>query len=339
MKNIKLIIFALFLIAVLSIIYINKQSIKNYIPKFSTTQSTEIKGDSFPLQLIDQSGVSFTLEKPPTRIASITLATDQILSELINQDRLVAVTQYVDYPSLSDLVGFYDKSIPRIQGKIEPILTQQPDLVFIASYTQAETVNYLLRSNIGVIRLNEVKNFNDIMSNISLVAKATDTQIKGQEIINIIETKLADVALQVKGKTKPRVLYYDLNGYSVGGDSLMDESILLSGGINIANGVIAEGENKISEELAISLQPDVIILNKWVFNQGKDSPSPTEILKNKPAWKNVPAILNNRVYAVKGTWLRSVSQARVNGVMVIAKLLHPDIILTSTFNDKNNVQQ
>ena len=338
MKKIKFIILALFLIATLSLIYINKQTIQNFIPEFTRIQSTKIIGDSFPLQLIDQSGATFRLEKSPTRIASVTLATDQILSELINQDRLVAVTHYIDYPSLSDLVGFYDKSIPRIQGKIEPILTQQPDLVFVASYTQVETVNYLLRSHIGVIRLNEVKSFNDIMSNISLVAKATDTQNKGNKIIKHIEKKLAEVALQIKGKTKPSVLYYDLNGYSVGGNSLMDESIRLSGGINIADGVIAEGEHKISEELAISLQPDVIILNKWVFNQRKDSPSPAEILKNKPAWKNVPAILNHRVYAVKGTWLRSVSQARVNGVLAIAKLLHPDIILTPNINENTNVQ-
>jgi len=69
----------------------------------------------------------------------------------------------------------------------------------------------------------------------------------------------------------------------------------------------------------------VIVMNQWVFNQTDDQASPSTILKNKRAWKDVPAVKNKRIYAVPGTWLRSVSQHRIKGVEAIAQLLHSKI--------------
>ncbi|HEY5715407.1 MAG TPA: ABC transporter substrate-binding protein, partial [Psychromonas sp.] len=142
------------------------------------------------------------------------------------------------------------------------------------------------------------------------------------------------VQQQVKDKPKLRVLYYDLSGYSVGGNSLMDEAIRLAGGINVAAGIIADGENKISEEVAIALQPDVIVMNQWVFNQDEGQPSPQKILQEKSAWADVPALKNGRIYALPGSWLRGISQHRIKGVEAMAKLLHPEI---QTYQEKANV--
>ena len=289
--------------------------------------TTQISGQDFPKTLTDVTGITYQLKRPPQRILSATLATDHILSDLINPKRLVAVSKYVDYPSLSNIVGFYDKNISRTQGEIESMLALQPDLVFVASYSNPETVRYLLRSGIAIVRLSEFRSFNDIFNNINLVADITDNKQQATTLINKIKRQIEQVQTQVKDKPKPRVLYYDMNGYSVGGNSLMDEAITLSGGINIAKDVLPEGEQKISEEVAISLQPDVIVMNQWVFNQQQDAQSPAQILSSKTAWQNVPAIKNNRVYSVPGTWLRSVSQHRIKGVEAIAKLLHPSINL------------
>ncbi|GLS89684.1 ABC transporter substrate-binding protein [Psychromonas marina] len=344
MNNFKLIFFALFLLLLVIVI----QFKKDLFVLFQEGQgnfTTQVTGEQFPKTLTDVTGITYQLQQPPQQILSATLATDHILSDLISPDRLVAVSSYADYPSLSNIVGFYDDSISRTQGEIESMLALQPDLVFVASYSNPETVRYLLRSGIAIVRLSEFKSFNDIFNNINIVAAVTDTQKQADKIIKQVKTQIAEITLQVKDKPKPRVLYYDMNGYSVGGDSLMDEAITLSGGINVADGVLPDGENKISEEVAISLQPDVIVMNQWVFNQNQGEASPAQILKDKKAWQNVPAIKNNRVYAVPGTYLRSISQHRIKGVQAIAKLLHPDIIITksvisqdSAYKESTNVQ-
>ena len=335
MNNFKLAFFILFLLLLITLIHFKKGALFALFPEGTGNFTTQIEGEFFPKTLIDKSGIKFTLKKAPERILSATLATDHILSDLINPQRLVAVSSYVDYPSLSTIVGFYNKSIARTEGEIESMLALQPDLVFVASYSNPETVRYLLRSGISVVRLSEFNSFSDIFNNIRIIANVTDTKAAGETTINNIKKRIAFIKQQVKNRPKPRVLYYDLNGYSIGANSLTDEAIQLSGGINVCSGVLADGENKISEELAISLQPDVIVMNQWVFNQANDEQSPTSILRNKKAWADVPAVKNNRLYAVPGTWLRSVSQHRIKGVEAIAKLLHPDI---NHYQESSHVQ-
>lgn len=338
MNNLKLIFFALLLLLLIICI----QFKKDLFVLFQEGQgnfTTQVSGGTFPKTLTDVTGISYQLTRPPQRILSATLVTDHILADLIDPTRLVAVSNYADYPSLSNIVGFYDVNISRTQGEIESMLALQPDLVFVASYSNSETVRYLLRSGIAIVRLSEFKSFNDIFNNIKLAASVTDTQAAADRVITEVKEQIKVITEQVKNKPKPRVLYYDMNGYSVGGDSLMDEAITLSGGINVTNGVLPDGENKISEELAISLQPDVIVMNQWVFNQNQGEASPAQILMAKKAWQHVPAVKNNRVYAVPGTWLRSVSQHRIKGVQAIAKLLHPEIIISVSANKENkNVQ-
>ncbi|MDA7746822.1 ABC transporter substrate-binding protein [Psychromonas sp.] len=325
MNNLKLLLFTLLLALSILFIQYNKKLFVLF-DKGQGNLTTQISSQHFPMQLIDVTGITYEINSPPQRILSATLATDHILADLISTDRLVAVSSYIDYPSLSNLVGFYDETIPRTQGEIESMLALQPDLVFVASYSNPETVRYLLRSGIAVVRLSEFNSFSDIMNNIRVVGTVTGSSMQADKVIKNLQARLNFIQQKIKDLPKPRVLYYDLNGYSVGGQSLMNEAIEISGGINVAEGAIPNGEHKISEELAISLQPDVIIMNKWVFNQSSDERTPVDILKNKAAWANVPAIVNDQVYAVPGTWLRSVSQHRIKGVEAIASLLHPSII-------------
>ena len=326
MNNIKLLSFALLLLFLIVFIQL-KTHLFVLFEEGQGNFTTQVNGEKFPKTLTDVTGITYQLKRPPQRILSATLTTDHMLADLIAPTRLVAVSSYVDYPSMSNIVGFYDKAISRTQGEIESMLALQPDLVFVASYSNPETVRYLLRSGIAIVRLSEFRSFNDIFNNLSLIASVTDNQTQAERLIRKIQKQIEHIQAQVKDQPKPRVLYYDMNGYSVGGNSLMDEAITLSGGINVAASVLADGEQKITEELAISLQPDVIVMNQWIFNQQQDNSSPAQILQAKVAWKNVPAIKNNRVYAVPGTWLRSVSQHRIKGVEAIAKLLHPSIHL------------
>lgn len=325
--NTKLFIFLLF--AAIAMLAINTKQ-ANYLTLLTPNHqqlNSVIKGEHFPLTIEDASGVQFTLQHNPQRILSATLASDHILADLISPSRLVAVTEYVDQKSMSSVVEHYPKTIQRTLGEIESMLALQPDLVFIASYSNPETVRYLIRSGIAVVRLAEVKSFDDIYNNIQLVAKVTGSESQAQQIIQDLKQRVSQLQSKAKTLSKPRVLYYDLNGYSVGANSLMDESINIAGGINAASEVLPDGENRISEELAISLQPDIIVMNQWVFNQSDNQPQPIDILKSKKAWQNVPAIINNQVYGLPGTWLRSISQHRILGVEALFPLLHPDTTL------------
>ena len=325
MNNNKLLVFPLIIVIIGVATHLMQGRLFALFNHSDTHFTTGISAGDFPKTLTDVTGISHTLAQPPKRIISATLATDHILSALVSQERIVGVSRYVDYPSLSNIVDFYAPSIQRTKTEIESILSLQPDLVFVASYSAPEAVRYLLRSDIAVVRLSEFKSFDDIINNIRLIADITDSKAKGQEVIDDLQNRIQYLKAQVEPYKKPRVLYYDLNGFSVGGNSLMNEAIKISGGINVTENILPDGEHKISEELAISLQPDIIVMSQWIFNETQHQQSPVDILKNKTAWANVPAIKNDKIFAVPGTWLRTVSQFRIKGVEAIAAMLHPEI--------------
>ncbi|MEH6453464.1 MAG: ABC transporter substrate-binding protein, partial [Psychromonas sp.] len=149
MNNLKLFSFALFLLLLALIIHFKKGQLFVLFTESQASFTTQIEGDDFPKTLTDRTGIQFQLDKPPSRIISATLATDHILSGLVAVNRIVAVSSYVDYPSMSNIIGFYPLEISRTQGEIESMLALEPDLVFVASYSNPETVRYLLRSGIA----------------------------------------------------------------------------------------------------------------------------------------------------------------------------------------------
>ena len=283
--------------------------------------ATQIQGEEFPLTLSDPVGLTFPIETPPQRIVSVTLGTDEILADLIPTSRIAAITQLADNPAISNVAGHYPQHIPRIRGEVEQIIAQQPDLVFVSTYTRAETVRMLLGSQIPVVRLNQFESLADIKHNIQTVARVTGSLPQAKQLIASLEQQQASIEAKVSAHARPRVLYYNLNNSSDGPGTTLDEMIHLAGGYNVLRETGIRGSQKVREELVIGLQPDIILVSGW--NQA-DGPSPAEQLSNRPAWKNVPAVINKRVYNLKGSWLFSVSQFSWQGIGKIAPLLHPD---------------
>ena len=116
------------------------------------------------------------------------------------------------------------------------------------------------------------------------------------------------------------MLFYNLNGYTSGVDTIVDEMIQLAGGYNVVRDVGISGTQKISQEMAMGLEPDVILMSGW---SELSVSQPSELLMENPSWQQVPAIQNNRVYDLRGYWVLSVSQYSWNGIGQIAQRLHP----------------
>ncbi len=283
---------------------------------------TIIKGEQFPKILVDPIGEEYSLNEPPQRIVSITLGTDEILSVLVDTNRITGVTHLSDIASMSNIPHWYPEQIKRIQGEVEEILSLEPDLVFVASYTRAETVRLLLSSSVPVVRLRHYDSFRDIEENIQLVAKVTGSEQQATTLLATLRKNAQSITQKVNGLDRARVLYYSLDGYTAGAGTKINEMIEMAGGYNVINETNITGSHKISEEIAIGLEPDVVLMSGW-SPEGEIVPS--ERLAARPAWQNTPAIRQQRVYDLRGTWVLSVSQYSWDGIEEIAKLLHPEV--------------
>lgn len=292
------------------------------------TQIQRISQDKdFPIVLTDAIGESIQLNQPPQRIVSATLVTDEILSVLVDSSRIAGVTFLADNAAISNVPDHYPYSIQRIQGEVEEIIALQPDLVFISPYTRAETVRLLLGTQIPVVRLPDLNTFSDIENSINLTALATGTSEQAEEILQPIKSKLIELREKLESTERPRVLFYNLGGTTVGPGSTIDEIIELAGGYNVVRSTGIKGSQKINEELAISLQPDVILVSGWVNQDGTPA---SEQLKMLSAWKNVPAVKQHQVYDLNGGWLFSTSQFTWDGIHQVANILHPHLFTTES---------
>lgn len=287
----------------------------------SAFQPTLIKGEDFPKTLVDATGEEYVLSKPPERIVSVTLGADEILSDLIDERRIVGVTYLAEDVDVSNIPNKFAGQIQRVRGEVEEILALEPDLVFVASYTRAETVRLLFGAGIPVVRLSGYSSYAELEQNIILISQATGSELRANAILEELRAYVEDIQDRMQGLLTPRVLFYNLNGYTSGTETIVDEMIQLAGGYNVVREVGISGTHKISQEMAMGLEPDVILMTGW--SELSDT-QPSELLMKNPSWQHVPAIQNNRVYDLRGYWVLSVSQYSWNGIGQIAQRLHPE---------------
>ncbi len=286
-----------------------------------TLGSTEVSGQTFPKCLLDPLGQGHTLSAPPQRIVSGILAGDEMLAELVKPARLVGVTHLADAPGISNVAGHYPKSIARIQAEVETMLALRPDLVLVSTHTNAITVRLLMRAGVAVARFAAFDSFAQIADNIHTLGEIVGAPARAAAVVANMQSRLTAIQQQVAGRPRPRVLYYSLSGNTGGPGSLTDEMVQLAGGYNVIRDTGITGYRRITPELAITLQPEVILMSGWSGGEGEAT---TKLLREDPAWQRVPAIQRNRVYALRGGWVTSGSQFRVAGVAAVAELLHPE---------------
>ncbi len=280
--------------------------------------ATRIEGTTFPKRLLDPSGRVGVLPAPPERIASATLASDEILLELVGTGPLVGVTHFIDDPHLSLDAGAVPEGVARVEARAERLFPLSPDLVVVANYTRAETVHLTSAAGVPLLRLGAFASFEDVYSNIGRLADTTGTRTKADVWIAALRERVRRVEDQNVGREKPRVLYLAGATYSAGPGSLVDEILTRAGAHNCARDVGLRGSAPLSTELAIALQPEIVLVTGWDPEHGEAT---AEALRRDPRWRDVPAIRNHRVHLMHGALLLSVTHHVVDALEEVQRLI------------------
>jgi len=278
---------------------------------------THIAGGAFPKVLVNASSRQI-LSQPPTRIASLTVAGDEILTALVAPDRLVAVSRFADDPSISLAASRAPKRAARIRG-VDPegIIALEPDVVFVAHYTLDYAVRLLVGAGIPVVRFRNVRSYADVAENVELAARATGDDERGRELVQEMYRRLERVRSRVANLRRPRVLFYSPTNYTSGKDTLIDDMIRRAGGINAAAAFGLVGSDSVTLDVLLALDPDVIVVPRW-----STSDAAAQDLTANPAWRDVAAIRAGRIVAVAASALTSQTPDSVLGVEELARSFH-----------------
>jgi iron complex transport system substrate-binding protein len=279
-----------------------------------------IRGETFPKEILDPSGGRAVIPAAPRRVVSLNIGADEILTALVEPERVAGVSRFADSPEMSTCVDRVPAHAARIRGADpEPILALQPDLVFAAVYNLESGVRILTGAGIPVVRFGNFRSYEDVIANVRVAGAALGAEARAEALIHQMNDRLGHIADRIRDRKPPRVLYYSPVGYTSGGATLVDEKIGRAGGLNVVSAEGILGPKHLSVELLVSLGPEVIVVPRWTPEH-----DPAAALLADPVWRDTPAVQGGRVHALDAKWLTSVSPDGVRGVEELARVLHPE---------------
>ncbi|MDM8565684.1 ABC transporter substrate-binding protein [Candidatus Halobeggiatoa sp. HSG11] len=270
--------------------------------------------EPFPRQLHDNSGNTVTIATQPQRIVSLTLATDEILLAICPPKRIAAISTMATDSNYSNIT-IQAKKIPnKTTTNIEYILNFKPDLVFIASYSQAEMVELLQKTDTSIFRFSNFNNIADIKKNIKTIGFAIGEDRNAATIVAQMEADIEAIQNSIPNKKSPRIMSYSLGNYTAGRNTTFDDMAKLVGAINIVAEQGIEQHVKINSEYILAWQPEFII-----SHARKDK---FHLVKQQMLTNPAIAASKAKIILIENRHFLSVSQYIVAGIKTLAKELY-----------------
>ncbi|MGH9338306.1 MAG: ABC transporter substrate-binding protein, partial [Acidobacteriota bacterium] len=199
--------------------------------------------------------------RPPVRIASLALGTDEILVSLVEPGRIIALSRYAPRPEVSN-VADVAKRLPAIMDRgAEPLIALRPDLVLAARYSNAELKALLREAAIPVIELSEFKTVEDIESNLRTIGAAVGSGPVAESLIGEMRRKLEAASRKLNPSRKRwRCLYLAPGNWTAGTDTTIHAILSSAGLANVAAQAGLRGHAKIDKEQVVRLNPDLVVI-------------------------------------------------------------------------------
>jgi iron complex transport system substrate-binding protein len=272
---------------------------------------SRVEGTAFPRRLVDAAGETRLLPRPPARIVSTYLACDEVLAELVPPDRMAGVSIFADDPGTSRVVGAFPPRVARLRAEPESVLALEPDLVCVSAFTEIEALRLLAGTGLPILRWSRLDSFADVLGGVRLLGAAVGEEARADAVVQAAEARLDAVERRVHGAARPRALFFGLPGFTLGKGTLVDEIITRAGGRNAAAELGIQGPSPLGLEMVLALEPDVILMPRY----GRDESGRAQLGAAAARVQELPASL-----------LTSVSHHAAEGVVAVARVLHPERI-------------
>ena len=289
---------------------------------FSTSCASPPESEApSPATIIDQLGRTVALDKPPQRIISLAPSNTEILYALGLADRVVAVTDYCNYPLEA-------KTKPTIGGfstpNIEEIVAFSPDLILATSIHETKIIPQLEGKGLTVLALNP-KTIDAVLEAILLTGRVTGVGENATELVDGMRQRIKAVTDRVAGLTPEQkmrtfyILWHDPLK-TAGSGTLQDELIHKAGGTNIAQGLTDYAN--ISLEVVIRDNPEVIIAG---VGHGSGQDQTFQYAQTEPRLRDANARGNSRIYAIDSDLTSRPGPRIVEGLEQFAQFIHPEL--------------
>ena len=272
---------------------------------------------SFCATFKDALGREIPVPAPPKRLIALAPNLTEILYALDLGDRVVGVTNHCNYPpeaSLKPKVGSY------IHLNVEQIISLSPDLVIgTMDGNERYVLDLLEQARIKVFFVNprDVRQAIETISTVGLVCGVPE---RARQIAGRLTTRVDRVVEATGAKRKPLVfLQIHIQPImTVNRNTVHHDLIHLAGGENMAADEPVTYP-RISLEEVIRRKPEVILISS-MEREGRFEKARQDWLQ----WTSIPAVQKGRVHLIDSDLIDRASPRVVDGLEIMAKLLHPE---------------
>jgi iron complex transport system substrate-binding protein len=287
--------------------------------------------NAFPLRVTDDTGTAVTLAARPVHIISLTLATDEILLNMVEPARLIGVSLFADDPGISNVADRAAAIPNKLDVSVETILSLRPDLVIVADWSDAGPVRQLRDAGVPLYQMKSAVTVAAIEEKITRLALLTSEENRGRQMIAVMRERLAAVDRRVAALPavkRLRAIDYATWGAAMGKGSSWDEMLRRAGLVDGVGELSADewGQVPLSREKILQLDPDLLILPGWVYGDPKKASAFFAQVTGDPSLRGLRAVRNGHVYQMPEKLKSTTSQYFADAVEWLARTAYPGLL-------------
>ena len=165
----------------------------------------------------------------------------------------------------------------------------------------------------------------DVLEDVRRVGRATATESVADQVTTRMQERIDAVTQKAAlSDNRPRVLHLEWTDPLMCGGHWVPEMVELAGGANCF-GDKEMGSFPLEWDAVVESQPEVIVLMPCGFEVPR-ALQDVPLLTEKEGWDALPAVRNNRVFAIDASNYTSRSGPRlVTGLEILAEMIHPEL--------------
>jgi len=266
-------------------------------------------GWAYPVKVRDSRGKEVLIKARPARIVSLAPNITEILYAIGAGDRVVAVTNYCNYPP----EAAKKPKVGDMRTTAEAVLAMKPDLVIAHALMNATLIVQLENLHKTVFAM-DPKTISQTETDIQTIGRIVGRTDAAKSVVAKMQSGIAAAKAARAGKKSESVMVVIQSNplWVAGPKTFIDEMLKLANAKNIAWDA-RPGFVTFSRELAISRNPSVIVVG---------SKSDQSFFFAGPVWKNTSAAKNKRVYIINNDLLVRPGPRLADGLKEIVRRLN-----------------
>jgi iron complex transport system substrate-binding protein len=278
---------------------------------------------AFPTTLTDDDGTAVTIPAEPQKIVSLTPAATEILFALGAGPRVVATTDFDDFPpeavALPDVASYTAVDVEKIVGL-------EADLVVAGGnfFNPPEAITRLRGLGVPVLVV-YAPDIAAVLKDIELIGAAVGLEDAATTMTATMQAGFDAVSAATSGLAKPRT-FYELDTstgpiYTVADGSFTKEMLELAGADPITTG--STTDFAIPLEKLIAADPELILLGDAAYGVTVDQ------VKTRSGWNVMTAVKAGAIRPVNDLIVTRPGPRLVEGLRELTLAIHPDVVLPS----------